>query len=157
MWLRGCNRGEIFYLTYPSGDFLLDVVLDKSRGSNHRPKMPSPFHGNGYVSSLENGCSLFQTAFFYYKPGLACVGIVAVVWAYLISVKRSHHVLSEVRVPPDVASSANHTCSLPSPSRRWMRGVIAMAYIAMAKGSPWVVPSWESMVSASMNSWTSSR
>ena len=36
-------------------------------------------------------------------------------------------------------------------------GVMAMAYIAMARGSPWVVPSWDRRISPSMKSWTSSR
>ena len=52
--------------------------------------------------------------------------------------------------PPAAASSAYQICFTSSSLRRLMSGVMAMAYMAMASGSPCVVPSWEKMVSPSM-------
>ena len=53
-------------------------------------------------------------------------------------------------------SSAYQVCLMFSMDKLWMRGRMPMAYIAMAKGSPCVVPSSEIIASPSMNSCTSS-
>ncbi len=50
--------------------------------------------------------------------------------------------------PQAAESSAYHTC-LQMPSSFLMRGMDARPYIAMAKGSPWVVPSCDRMTSPS--------
>ena len=52
---------------------------------------------------------------------------------------RSLQVLRRARSPPAVESSANQTRLFTLSSRRWMSGVTVIAYIAMARGSPWVV------------------
>ena len=56
------------------------------------------------------------------------------------------------KIPPAVALSAYHICLIASSSNCLISGVIAVTYIAIASGSPWVVPSWESKISSSMNS-----
>ena len=55
----------------------------------------------------------------------------------------SHQPLRLWHVAAPVASSAYHTCFTPwhRSCRRRISGVMARAYIAMAKGSPCVVPS----------------
>ena len=58
---------------------------------------------------------------------------------------KSHHTMSPARFPPAVVSSAKQTCLVSLSSRWWMSGVIMMAYIATASGSPWVVPSCKSL------------
>ena len=57
---------------------------------------------------------------------------------------------------PVTTSSANHTCLISLSSRWWISSVMATAYIVIASGSPWVVPSWERSTSPSMKTWTSS-
>ena len=63
----------------------------------------------------------------------------------------SHHSLSWASFPAAMESSAYHTC-LQSPSSLLMRGIVANPYMAIAKGSPCVVPSCERMTSPSMKS-----
>ena len=62
-------------------------------------------------------------------------------------VKLSHQDFKPVSLPPDVASSANHTCLADGVWAFLSKGIVATAYIAMASGSPCVVPSSDLMVS----------
>ena len=63
------------------------------------------------------------------------------------SVRSCHHFCKACNLPAAVASSANHTCfTAGSFSRSFLiSGVTARAYIAIARGSPWVVPSVDSI------------
>ena len=61
-----------------------------------------------------------------------------------------HHSFSCVIFPPADALSANHNC-LYNPCSFWIKGRIAMPYIDMGRGLPWVVPSLEYTVSPSTN------
>ena len=54
----------------------------------------------------------------------------------------SHQVKVSMMDPPAEASSANHT-SVASLAHFFIKGATARAYMAMARGSPWVVPSSE--------------
>ena len=58
--------------------------------------------------------------------------------------RRASHQCRILRsVPPPAASSANQTCVAPVGAVRSIRGRTAIANIAMANRSPWVVPSRE--------------
>ena len=63
------------------------------------------------------------------------------------SVRSCHYFCKACNLPAAVASSANHTCfTSGSFSRSFLiSGVTARAYIAIARGSPWVVPSVDSI------------
>ena len=47
--------------------------------------------------------------------------------------------LTPLSFPAAEASSANHTCFILSSERRWIRSVIAIAYIAIGRGCPSVL------------------
>ena len=66
-------------------------------------------------------------------------------------VSLSHHSRTCVSFPMAAESSAYHTC-VQSPSSLLMSGMVARPYMAMARGSPWVVPSCDRMISPSMKS-----
>ena len=61
-----------------------------------------------------------------------------------------HQMRRSVSLPTAAESSAYHTCLL-LPSDFLMRGTVARAYMGIARGSPWVVPSWDSRESPSTN------
>ncbi len=63
-------------------------------------------------------------------------------------VRLPHQFRREDRLLDAEASSAYHTCVAFDVSlRRLMRGMVARAYIGIASGSPWVVPSSEKSTS----------
>ena len=54
----------------------------------------------------------------------------------------SHQLRRDDKRPDAEASSAYHTCFTSGTLlRRLIRGIVAIAYKGIAKGSPWVVPS----------------
>ena len=53
-------------------------------------------------------------------------------------------------IEPQAAELSAYQICLHMPSSFLMRGIVARPYIAMAKGSPWVVPSCDGMTSPSM-------
>lgn len=57
--------------------------------------------------------------------------------------RRSHHALSECMLPAMEASSAYQACLVLSFFSLLMSGIKLMAYMALAKGSPWVVLSYD--------------
>ena len=59
--------------------------------------------------------------------------------------------------PQDAASSAYHIGLVASAGSESISGKSASAYMGIAKGSPWVVPSSDKSLSPSMNRLTSSR
>ena len=63
------------------------------------------------------------------------------------SVRSCHHFYKACNLPAAVVSSANHTCfTSGSFSQSFLiSGVTARAYIAIARGFPWVVPSLDSI------------
>ncbi len=62
----------------------------------------------------------------------------------------SHQLRSSPTVPRAAASSAYHICVTEAGSLL-ISGMVAMAYIGIARGSPCVVPSLEKITSPSMN------
>ena len=59
----------------------------------------------------------------------------------------------EIRQP----SSACHIWTVMQPSRILIKGIIAVPYIDIARGSTWVVPSWENNVCLLMTKFDDSR
>ena len=88
------------------------------------------------------------------EPGLGSVGVVSIFRTEVYDA-----------IPPRLESSkVSICCSIvrkPNLLDFFILKVVdewsdTIAYIAMASGSPWVVSSWESSISPSMNSWMSS-
>ena len=111
-----------------------------------------PLCGDVNTCALKRGCCSLKFVFFHYQPGFGGIGKIAKVRANELQL-----VPPVCELGPAVTSSANQTCCTCSFVSLWISGMMALPYIAMAKGFPCVVLSWDMSVSPSMESCASSQ
>ena len=104
-----------------------------------RAQVSSPVRGDLHGCAFKYVHRTFASVRFHHQKGFDGIQIIAKCRAFFYP----HQSWRLSRHSPEVASSANQACLIPSRAvdSIWISGMVAWANIAIARGSPWVVPS----------------
>ena len=139
------NVCKLSDLSGPLRHFHFHILFYRGSLADGCTKMALPICGDIDSCASKNFIGLLQELLFHNKMGFGRIWVVAI--HIPKSPKRSQKSRSLLQDPVPVASSAYHNCFTSGTSCfSWqIRGFTESAYIAIAKGSPWVVPSDDSI------------
>ena len=152
-WLHAivasCSSSQTNCWTLFFGHKFLCVLL--SICAKSCSKIGSALKGDFHVCVSKGLCCSWETVLLCDNPSLAWFGKYP--YLGLNRLSWSHHSHSLVIFSAPEALSAHQTwlTSLTLSFKFLIRGMVAKAYIGMASGSPWVVPSWDRSTSPSIH------